>query len=165
MSDWSGSAEQSPLTPESSMPYAVLSDLATFLNVEISTLTSDNTRMLQRASELVSFVTNHAIDQWNQFYAALNTQGKSDNASRQTQIANATKNATCAQVEFWIERGEDYDMRGPMASEQLGKLTVSYGSGKDRVAPTYLCPRAARFLQMAGLLYRGAHMSAIGIGK
>ena len=117
--------------------YATTHDLADFLFVEESTLSTDSERLLQRASELVSSMVKRNYD------------------STVTTHVEAVRNATCAQVEYWQEVGESMDVRGPLQGLIIGKTQYQYGAGNNRITPSYLAPRAHRFLMDAGLLYAG----------
>lgn len=61
-------------------------------------------------------------------------------------VVNALREATCAQVEFWDEVGEDHDVVGlpPTTFVSGGGLSVNR-------MPGALAPRAARALDRAGL--------------
>ena len=124
--------------------YADTYDLAAFLHVEVSALSSESDRMLERAQELIESATVGRIDT--------------------TDVAQmeSVRKATCAQVEFWLSVGEDRDVSGPVEEYSASKVTIKNGSGSSRVNPTYLAPRAQRILFNAGLLYRGASM---GVGN
>lgn len=60
----------------------------------------------------------------------------------------AAKKATCAQVEFWMNMGEEIDIIGSLDGFSLGSFSVSK-------AIRTISPRAQRFLFLEGLLYRG----------
>jgi hypothetical protein len=122
--------------------YATTSDLATYLDVTLDGIPTGSGRMLLRAKELIDYVTLNKVD------TALPAH------------VNAVRSASCAQVEFWVEKGEDADVAGPNEQYSAGKhFNVQQGQGNQRVAPTYLAPRAARALQTAGLLFRGVSMT------
>jgi hypothetical protein len=61
------------------------------------------------------------------------------------QLLTALSNATCAQVEFWLEVGEEYDVAslGAGASVQAGRVQVNR-------LPPYIGRRAARILRGVG---------------
>lgn len=60
-------------------------------------------------------------------------------------ILAALSNATCAQVEFWLEVGEEFDVAslGSGASVQAGRVQVNR-------LPNFIGRRAARILREAG---------------
>lgn len=116
------------------MAYATKDDVALYTGRDPSDLPTDIDRMLERASELIDFVTLGRLV---------------DNAD--TEALEAARKAVCAQVEYWLAAGEEQDITGPVQGVSLGSLRVDYGpmSAKD------LAPRAKRHLWLAGLLYRG----------
>jgi hypothetical protein len=124
------------------LPYAISQDLATYLGTAAPT---DADRLLLRASEMVEEAMGANYD------------------STDTTLAEAARQATCAQVEYWLEVGEQQDLRGPLVGLTMGKVSYQYGTGKDRVSPSYLAPRAKRYLAQRGLLYRGVNPSSAGI--
>jgi hypothetical protein len=118
------------------MSYATPADLAAYMNVDIGSLPGDSQRMLDRASELVDYVTLERVN-----------QDSPDELS-------AARCAACAQTEFWIANGES-DLYPALKSKTIGKVTMAY-AGTDRGAAGYddLCPRAVRYLWREGLLQR-----------
>ena len=68
--------------------------------------------------------------------------------------AAAALTAACAQVEMWMEMGEDSAWRGPLSSRTVGRVSETFAAGGG--GTTSLAPRAHRALMLAGLLYRGA---------
>jgi hypothetical protein len=91
----------------------------------------DIPRQLRRASSMVDRAVRQPYD--------LNPQG----AALDTDIAAALRDATCAQVEQWIEVGEENAVDGLAGSPR------SVGGGMR--APS-LAPRAAEILLLAGLV-------------
>jgi hypothetical protein len=113
--------------------YASLDDLSAFIYVDTDALDPGSQRLLDRASELVSyFISNH--------YRSGNTNH-----------ATAAKQATCAQVEYWLDQGEESVMQGNVQRRQIGKTDTQYFAGGQPV----LCPRAVLILIPSGLLYQG----------
>lgn len=108
--------------------YATTTELNTWTGITVA----DGSRLLDRASELVDSVVRTPF--------AVDTDGIPTN----TDVAAAMRDATCAQVEQWIEVDEANDIDGLAASS----ISVAGYSG-DR-APS-LAPRAARILATAGL--------------
>jgi hypothetical protein len=123
------------------MAYAIQSQLAEFLGVELTDLASDADRLLDRASELIDDLTMDRIDTTDDDHMT------------------AAANACCAQVEWWLSQGESRDIEGPIQSYQAGRIQMTMGAGDNRITPTYLAPRAERFLRRAGLLYRGGELA------
>lgn len=114
--------------------YATTTDLADYLGVSVGTLPANSAKLLERASELIDFVTLSRID-----------------ATDVDDMANAKK-ATCAQVEFWFEVNVESDIVGNSYNGMsLGNLSLN---GKFNT----LAPRARRALQIAGLYNRGVTM-------
>lgn len=110
------------------MAYATNTDLSFYLGVPIEELPTDTDRLLTRASELIDIAT----------------------MGRATENDAAVKTATMAQVEFWLEIGEESDIIGAknFRSHSIGGLTL-----QGRMSE--MAPRARRILSLEGLLYRG----------
>ena len=119
--------------------YAATSDLADFIGSRYP-LPGDADRMLERASELVDAATNNrASGYWVDPYP--------DQPTVQQQ---AIRRAVCAQVEFWLETGEEYDIAAVPGSD------VSFGASlRIGKLPDKLADRARRILLPSGLLYAG----------
>jgi hypothetical protein len=98
---------------------------------------AEQSRLLERASETIDYVTLERID------------------TDDDEHILATQKATCAQVEWWLEAGEGVDVSGPIQGYAIGSMQIQYGAGTNRISPTTLAPRARRYLLTAGLLYRG----------
>lgn len=122
---------------------ATEAQLAGWLGIAEADLPDDVGRLLERASELI----RHAVTLPDVF----DDDGQPNDADHAEPLADAT----CAQVELWIEVGEDRDVDGPVQSFQLGDLQVAYGAGPNREPARQLAPRARRQLFDAGLLARG----------
>lgn len=121
--------------------YALVSDLATYLGVEESTLSTDSSRLLDRASELVDYYALGRIDATNTDHIA------------------AAVSAVCAQVEYWQNQGEDEDLKRPISGYATGKTQVQFADGGSH---SRLAPRARQALLKAGLLYAGASVGRGG---
>lgn len=126
------------------MSYATLEQLASFVHddeTQTGLLPPDAGRLLKRASELVQDSTTAALYD-------------TDSAGFPTGTATAAafRDATCAQVEYWLTGDEEDDIQGPLQGVALGGQQQQYGAGANRATPMYLAPRAARFLRLAGLL-------------
>lgn len=116
--------------------YATFDELETYLGDRVPLpVQPEAERMLQRASELIAAKTRH----WAEFYwveprpTPLNT------------AQTALNRAALAQVEFWLEVGEEHDIVGQRGGANVGR--VNY----DELPPR-LGPRAADVLVDAGLL-------------
>lgn len=122
------------------MAYATPAELANYVSSAIILpSTAEQLRLLERASEQVDYLTLGRIDTSN------------------PEHAEAAKNATMAQVEFWFEAGESVDIGQAVGSYSIGKLSINYGgaSAGKQGTQVSLAPRARRYLFLAGLLYRG----------
>lgn len=116
------------------MIYATTTDLAAYMGISVGSLPSNSSNMLERASELIDFVTLSRIDTTD---------------SDELLVA---KKATCAQVEFWIQINVESDIIGnSYNSISMGQLSMN---GKFNT----LAPRARRALQIAGMYNRGVRM-------
>lgn len=97
----------------------------------------DLSRLLTRASELIDDFCRTAVYAVDAF----------DMPTDAEDIA-AFRDATCAQVEFWLAGDEEDDILGPVSDITIGNV---------KATPAYvmvLAPRAARILR-AARLYRG----------
>ena len=119
--------------------YATLADLASYLAVDVTTLTGQDTRLLTRASDLLYAVTCGA---WEVPTAATDTSDPAYAVLNQ---------AACAQAEYWRLYGEALDTQPAVARTTIGKFSQEFTGGR---APR-LAPRAYDCLLGAGLLYRG----------
>lgn len=100
----------------------------------------DFDRLLERASELIDDYLRTAVYDVDD-----------DGAPTDDDVIAALRDATCAQVEFWLAGDEEDDILGPVQGFSLGGMQVQYGAGPTRTLPYYLAPRAARLLRNAGL--------------
>lgn len=117
--------------------YATSAQLATFLGTAAP---ADADRLLDRATELITDETRTAV-------YTVDTNGVATDAN----VLAGFADATCAQVEYWLTGDEEEDILGPLESASIGGMGQGYGSS-NRVTPMYLAPRAARILQIVGLL-------------
>jgi hypothetical protein len=117
--------------------YATDQELATYLGTDAP---ADADRLLERASEVIDDHTRTAIYDVD-----------ADDMPTDDDVKAAFCKATCAQVEFWLTSDEEDDILGPVQGLTLGGMQVQFGAGENRMTPTYLAPRAARFLRDAGL--------------
>lgn len=94
-------------------------------------------QLLEKASEVIDEATlGRAGGYWD------------EDADGDLGYRSTLSKATCDQVEFWLEAGEEHDVDG---------LTGSVVSGRLQLHPTAmrLSTRAKRTLKMGGMLYRG----------
>lgn len=92
-------------------------------------------QLLQKASELIDYVTMGAA----QISYNDGTQALKD----------ALAMATCDQVEYWLEVGEEHDVVGVTGQVVAGRLMIQR-------MPPFLGPRPLRGLIAAGLYWAGA---------
>lgn len=119
-------------------PYATEAELADFLPA--GTVVADADRLLRRASELV--------DEAVRVPFAIDANG----LPTDTDKAAALRDATCAQVEAWLEVGEENDIDGMAGTN----LTVTGYNGKR---PPRYGPRMLRILRNEGLISAGLEAS------
>ncbi len=113
--------------------YATAEEYTTFADVAAD---ADVDRLLERASELIDDTVRATF-----------TISSSTSLPTDTTIAAAMRDATCAQVEYWVtEVGEEHDIAG------MGNRQVSIGHLSMDHLPPVVAPRARRFLSVAGLL-------------
>lgn len=116
--------------------YATEEDLAEWL--PSGTDVSDGPRLLKRASQLLdaTVTTPFCID---------STTG----LPTDTTYAEAMRDACCAQIEFWLDVGEEHDIEGLTGGVAIGSLRL------DRLPPK-LAPRARQALVSGGLMAMAA---------
>lgn len=111
------------------MAHATTAELATWLGVAEGDLVSDASRLLDRATEVIDEAVVAPYDDTD------------------SDILDALSNATCAQVEFWLEIGEEHDISGQRGEIETEGLRISR-------LPGTLAPRARRALAGQNLLSR-----------
>lgn len=117
------------------MAYATAAQVTEYTGVD--SLPDDIDRLIDRADELIDeAVLPNVID------------------TTDSDQATAAQNATCAQVEYWLNSDEEMDIINlpsyyTIGSYQVGSATRTQGQESK------LAPRAKRILFKAGLLYRG----------
>lgn len=118
-------------------PLATSADLSAWLpgdgSVEVPTGPAAD-RLIARASEVIA---EHVTAGW-----ALDALGDPADPD----VKEALRDATCAQVEQWLEVGEENDIAGYSRAAAMGVGGMSLSS-----LPTILAPRARRILRLAGL--------------
>lgn len=111
------------------MAHATTSQLADWLDTSAEDLPADAARLLDRATEVIDEVV----------VAPYPTDDED--------VAAALADAVCAQVEFWIEVGEEHDVAGQRGSISVDGLSIAQ-------LPGTLAPRARRALASENLLTR-----------
>jgi hypothetical protein len=115
--------------------YATTDELAVYLGIAEEALPENAVRMLARASDLVTYL--------------MGSNYLSTNAAH----VESAMMATCAQVEYWIENGENV---GSASSFSLGDLSMNFGAN----GPAKVAPRASQYLNHEGLRYTGISMDS-----
>lgn len=119
------------------MSYATTSELVEYLGVNEADLPDDASRLLERASEFMDYVTRNGIDE------------------SEADQAESARKATCAQVEYWQELGGDeLGLMSKINTISIGKFSMSGGSG-DGSDIAQLADRSQHYLFLEGLLYSG----------
>lgn len=116
--------------------YATSDDLEAYLADSGYTVPAEPTRILLRASEVVAEAT-----QWMSERVFFTV----DDDHPATANTNALRDATCAQVEFWLEVGEEHDVQNSGGSTTISKVQISR-------QPPKLGLRAYRHLMQVGLV-------------
>jgi len=132
--------------------YATTTDLAARLSASYD-VPSNADQLLTKASELIEYATlGRSQLVWDGVYPfdmnlTDRTRWLARNAIQKTMITNAT----CDQVEYWLEVGEEHDVVGLPAGASLqgGRVQVNK-------LPGYLGQRALRSLLSAGIYWSGA---------
>jgi hypothetical protein len=119
--------------------FATSAELDVFIGTDYA-VPVDADRILQRASEIVAFST---IGLYSGYWHTVTVDDPHDT------FTEGLRDATCAQVEFWLEVGEEHDIVGLTGAVTSGRLFLSK-------LPQQLAPRARRFLLGAGLLHARA---------
>jgi hypothetical protein len=121
--------------------YATTPDLTDRLSAAYA-VPANSDQLLTKASELIDFATQGRAE-WVFTHAAY-----ADGTSTAVAVA-ALLLATCDQVEFWLETGEEHDVLGLDGSLMGGRLQVQR-------MPGYIGPRPKRGLMQVGLYWAGA---------
>lgn len=120
------------------MSYATVDDLEAYVGRDDI---DDAERKLERASSLVDEALIGA------FYAVDASSNPTD-----ADVIAAMRDATCAQVEWWEETGDELGAAGQYSSVGIGSVSlVRANSATTGQAPGLLCPRALGHLRVAGL--------------
>ncbi len=125
--------------------YATAEDLAARLS-SAYTVPADADKLLDKASELIEYATQGRSE------LMVNPPANYDiDAAILADIVDKLKKATCDQVEYWLEVGEEQDVTQLRGEMNAGKLRVTQ-------LPPQLAPRARRLLLSAGILWAGANV-------
>lgn len=133
-------------------PWATTTDLNAYLTGSPYPAPSGDTatRLLARAFEVID---DHTTGTWAEVAGVPTWTDPSDDTIT-VDVTDTLVAAVCAQVEQWLEVGEDNDIAG-----YARDTTVSFGVSTTSL-PDLLAPRAARVLRKALLLVQPA---AIGV--
>jgi hypothetical protein len=121
------------------MAYATTTELAEYLGTDESSLPEDVPRLLERASELINYITGNRVD------------------VSITEHEEAARKATCAQYEWWAEVGDELGLMSQISSMSIAEFSFSGGSSQQSKLKT-VAKRAEQYLYLAGLLYRGVEL-------
>ena len=118
------------------MAYATTAELAEYLGTDESSLPEDVPRLLERASELIDYITRNNVDV---------SIIKHEEAARK---------AACAQYEWWAEIGDELGLMSQISSMSIAEFSFSGGSSQQSELKK-VAKRAEQYLNLEGLLYRG----------
>lgn len=124
------------------MAYANTTELADYLGVDEADLSPDAPRLLERASDLIDYITRNKID------VSIVSQ------------EDAARKATCAQYEWWAETGDELGIISQLNSMSIGEFSFSGGSSQtiqNRIST--IAPRVEQYLFLEGLLYGGVDLA------
>ena len=122
------------------MFYATEEQLAKYLGKDVEDLPDDAERLLDRASEMIDYYTLNKIDTDKELHE------------------QAAKKATVAQVEWWIELGDELGLTAVFNQISIGYFSAQTGGGQQESQISKLAPRAKQELFKAGLLNRGVSL-------
>lgn len=127
------------------MAYATTTELTAYLAA--GTVPTDAARLLDRATEAVDEVTlGNARLAWDGLLSGINRTIPTQIAPyTQAEYQAALSKATCAQVEYWLEVGEEHDTASLRGSAAAGKVSISE-------LPPVLGRRAIRALRDVNLV-------------
>ena len=114
--------------------FASHAELLARIDTSVYPVPNDTTKLRRDASELIDFVSQGRAQ----------VAFDSDDATLKALLSDAT----CDQVEYWLEVGPEHDVVGLVGSLTSGRWSVS------KVTPA-LGPRALRTLKRAGLFWSG----------
>lgn len=122
--------------------YATAADYTTYIQGSGQTVPTDIARRLQRASEVIEACLSIAI------YDVDATGMPTD-----TDVIDVFSRATCAQVAYWTETGDEQGSSAQFQRMQIGSVQLDRpmrGVSSDEPAAR-LAPQARAILQTAGL--------------
>lgn len=128
--------------------YATKDDYAKYMFIELAQVPAGVERLLARSSELIEQAARNNIKVYNV------------SASMALNQADALKLATCAQVEYWLQAGEDSAIGRLIRSYSSGDISVTFADGETG-SLDQLSKRSRGYLNKLGLLYKGlkSHVS------
>lgn len=123
--------------------FATKADIASFTGKGVEELPVNTDALIRKASDLI---TNSMIDE---------TQCLPLSTTQLAERTEALKLATCAQVEYWFETGDNQNA-DQIQSYSAASMSVTYvNNGPKKL----ICPVARGYLNKQGLLYRGVRLS------
>ena len=117
------------------MAYATTTELAEYLGIEEADLPDDADKKLDKIAVLLDYRTLNKIDE--------------DDVDQ----AEAAKQATFYQYDWWAETGGESGLMSQFDSLSIGEFSIS--GGRDGMDIPELAPRAKQVLFLEGLLYKG----------
>lgn len=116
--------------------YATADEVEAFVSAAVwaTVVEADVPRLCARASELLDDIVRRPFE-----------VDSGTGLPADEDIATVMSNACCAQIEFWLEVGEEHDIDG-LASTQVS--VTGYSGPRARE----VAPRAARILRQEGML-------------
>lgn len=127
-----------PLDPRD-RSYATTTDLANYIGGSVP---DDADRMLARATELIDRILITATYQVD-----------ADGDATDTDVIAALTKATCAQVAWWVETGDETGLAGVYQSISIGGVSLSRGGSASKGSSngSRIAPDAWNVLSAAGL--------------
>ena len=120
--------------------YAIVNDYAEFMFINVDKAPASAERLLARAGELIE-------------YAVRDNLKVNANIIVMAKQTLALKLATCAQVEYWLNAGEDTAVSRQIKSYSSGDISVTFADGTETM--DQLSKRSRMYLNKLGLLYKG----------
>lgn len=111
--------------------YATKDDVSLFTGIEVNDLPNNIESLIQKASDLIT--NSIVVKIKEEHYTAL-------------------RQATCAQVEYWLKVGEQSENEQQIQSYSAGSISVTFDPSQRQGK---ICTRARGYLNKVGLLYRG----------
>jgi hypothetical protein len=117
------------------MAYATASDVATYMGIPESELPDDIDKLIDRADETIDYLIRIEYTE--------------------SDFTETLKKASSAQVEYWINMGEEIDYTSYPHNFSIGSFSMGSGGGSASKSISPYAPRMLRYLSSAGLLYAG----------